>query len=169
MQEALSKNGILADVKRMLDDSELLKSAPVFGPKAKKTRGKAKEDILYEGVSKRRSKRCVVRVEPLPNPSGIHPTEFKVVIKPKEMETVSKGGIIIPMGEAEKLHNAATEGTIIAVSPLAFSYEKWPDGYGPPKVGDRIVYSKYAGMKLKGKDAVEYIIANDKDICAVLE
>lgn len=102
------------------------------------------------------------------NPSGIWPTEFKVVIKPKEMETVSKGGIIIPMGEAEKLHNAATEGTIIAVSPLAFSYEKWPAGYAPPKVGDRIVYSKYSGMKLKGKDGDEYIIANDKDVVAVL-
>ena len=100
--------------------------------------------------------------------SGIYPTEFKVVIKPKEMETVSKGGIIIPMGEAEKLHNAATEGTIIAVSPLAFSYEKWPAGYAPPKVGDRIVYSKYSGMKLKGKDGIEYIIANDKDVVAVL-
>src|SRR3990167_5093734 len=50
-------------------------------------------------------------------PSGIYPTEFKVVIKPNEMETVSAGGIIIPMSKAEQDHNAATEGTIVAVSP----------------------------------------------------
>jgi len=102
------------------------------------------------------------------NTSGIYPTEFKVVVRPEEIETVTKGGIIIPISEAEKLQNAATEGTIVAVSPLAFSYEKWPAGFAPPKVGDRIVYSKYSGMKLKGKDRVEYIIMNDKDVCAVL-
>lgn len=102
------------------------------------------------------------------NPSGIWPTEFKVVIRPEDIEKITKGGIIIPVSEAERLQNAATEGTIIAVSPLAFSYEKWPDGYAPPKVGDRIVYSKYSGMKKKGKDDVEYIIMNDKDIVAVL-
>jgi chaperonin GroES len=104
------------------------------------------------------------------NPSGIRPTEFKVLVKPQEIETVTKGGIILPMGEAEKLQNAATEGVIVAVSGLAFTYEKWPEGGdGPPKVGDRIVYSKYSGMKKKGKDGVEYILMNDKDIAAVLE
>ena len=116
--------------------------------------------------AKKRSKKAAA---PAANVSGIHPTEFKVVIRPEEVETVTKGGIIIPLSEAEKLQNAATEGTIIAVSPLAFSYEKWPEGYAPPKVGDRIVYSKYSGMKLKGKDRVEYIIMNDKDVCAVLD
>lgn len=103
------------------------------------------------------------------NQSGIHPTEFKILVRPREIEEKTAGGIIIPLSEAEKLQNAAVDGTLIAVSPLAFGYERWPEGSAPPKVGDKVLYSKYAGMKRKGKDGVIYIVMQDKDLCAVLE
>ncbi len=142
----------------MLEDEKLLQSDPTFLSKPKAKRGRK-----AKGPTAKEQFRAMIA-----NPSGIHPTEFKVVIRPEEIEKITKGGIILPTSEAEKLQNAATEGTIIAVSPLAFSYEKWPEGFAPPKVGDRIVYSKYSGMKKKGKDGVEYIIMNDKDVVAVL-
>ena len=82
------------------------------------------------------------------------------------------GSIIVPVSEQEKQKWATTEGTLIAVSPLAFTYAKcdeWKDaGATPPKPGDRILFAKYAGTQVKGKDGKEYVLANDKDVMAIL-
>ena len=106
-----------------------------------------------------------------PNPTGIYPTEYKVLIEPKGVET-KIGSIIVPVSEQEKQKWATTEGTLIAVSPLAFTYAKhdeWKDaGAAPPKPGDRVIFAKYAGNHVKGKDGKEYVLANDKDVMAVL-
>lgn len=115
-------------------------------PKAERTNGKAIEPINF---------------------SGIRPVEFKVVVRPDKVEERSKGGVIIPDIARDMKQAAAVEGEIIAVSPLAFTYEKWPDEL-KPKVGDRVFYAKYAGMKVTGRDGVEYLILSDKDIAAVL-
>lgn len=113
----------------------------------------------------------IEEVEPYSNPSGLMPTEYKVLIRPKEFAEVSKGGIIFPVGEVEKEKFAMTEGTIIAVSHLAFSYAteaEW-DGH-KPSAGQRVIYGKYEGLRIKGpKDGVEYILLNDKAVLAVVE
>ena len=107
------------------------------------------------------------------NPSGISPTEYKVLVKPKPAEEVSKGGIIMPDSTKTSEKFAQTEGVIIAQSPLAHSYstpEEWAaSGASKPQPGDRILYAKYAGAWVKGKDGVEYILIQDKDICATIE
>jgi chaperonin GroES len=105
------------------------------------------------------------------NPSGIRPTEYKVVISPKQLDERTKGGIIIPDATKERDQYAQMEGVIVEVSPLAFTYEpreNWGDSV-PPKAGDRVLFAKYAGATVKGKDGVEYRIVNDKDIFAVLD
>lgn len=104
------------------------------------------------------------------NVSGIRATEFNVVVRPEKVEEVSKGGVIIPEMARDKQQAAAVEGVVVHVSPLAFTYERWPeDGDPKPKVGDRVLYAKYSGMKRTGKDGVDYIILKDKDIAAVIE
>lgn len=115
-----------------------------------------------------RTAKAVKAVKPA-NPSGINPTEFNVLVRPSEIEEKTSGGIIIPISEAEKLHNAGTDGVVIAVSPLAFGYERWPDGTYPPAAGDRVMFAKYAGMRRKGKDGVMYVVMKDKDIAAILD
>lgn len=103
------------------------------------------------------------------NLTGIHPTEFKVLIAPKPVEE-KKGSIFIPDATKESEKFAQTEGRILAVSHLAFTYakdEEW--GEHRPKPGDMVLYAKYAGLWVKGKDGKEYILANDKDICAIIE
>lgn len=106
------------------------------------------------------------------NESGILPTEFKVVIKPIAVEEKSKGGIILPDDTKERDQYAQIEGTLIACSPLAFTYakeEEWAAAGGrPPQPGDRVLYAKYAGTTRKGKDGNDYRIVNDKDLWAVL-
>lgn len=102
------------------------------------------------------------------NPSGIYPTEFKVLILPTPIEEKTKGGIILPDESKEREQFAQAEGELIAVSPLAFSYDDWKDA-DPPKPGDRVLFAKYAGAHVKGKDGKEYRLINDKDIGALLK
>lgn len=101
------------------------------------------------------------------NTSGIHPTEYKVLIKPDKIEEKTKGGIIIPDDAKDKEQAAATAGEIIEVSPLAFSYDEWPDEKAKPHVGQRVAFSRYAGISAKGIDGEDYRLINDKDVAAV--
>lgn len=104
------------------------------------------------------------------NTTGINPTEFKVLIAPKPVEEVTKGGIILATQTTESEKYATVDGTIVAISHLAFSYatpDEW-DGK-KPKAGDRAIYAKYAGVRVKGRDGQEYLLVNDKDICATIE
>lgn len=104
------------------------------------------------------------------NPSGITPTEFKVLVLPDPVEEVTKGGIFLAPETTNKEKFATTDGTIIAISHLAFTYAteaEW-DGHKPAS-GQRVVFAKYAGLRRKGKDGVEYLLINDKDVVAVVD
>lgn len=101
------------------------------------------------------------------NSSGIYPTEYKVLIKPKTVEEKTKGGIIIPDESKDREQFAQMEGELVAVSPLAFSYDDWKVG-DKPKAGDRVLFAKFSGAKVKGNDGVEYRLTNDRDVAAVL-
>ena len=103
------------------------------------------------------------------NLTGIVPTEFKLLIKPKAIEE-KIGSIIMPDSHKDAEKYACVEGTIIAISHLAFTYAtevEW-DGH-KPKPGQRVIYAKHAGAKVKGKDGEEYLLTNDKDILALIE
>lgn len=103
------------------------------------------------------------------NESGVYPTEYKVLVAPKSVEEKTAGGIILPDSTKERDQFAQQEGTLIAVSPLAFTYDGWAGCEGmKPEPGDRVLFARYAGATIKGKDGKEYRLCNDKDIAAVL-
>jgi co-chaperonin GroES (HSP10) len=103
------------------------------------------------------------------NPSGIVPTEFKCLILPKPVEQ-KVGSILLPDSTMEAEKYAAIEGTIVALSHLAFTYADEAEWQGhKPKPGQRVLHAKYAGVRVKGKDGVEYLLVNDKDVVAVVE
>jgi len=90
----------------------------------------------------------------------IKPLGERVVIKPIPKEEVSKGGIVIPDTAKEK----PQEGEIIAVGPGKLS----EDGKRiamEVKVGDKVVYSKYAGTEFK-LDEEDVVIMRESDILA---
>lgn len=101
------------------------------------------------------------------NPSGISPTEFKVLVRPDKVEEKTRGGIIVPQETRERDQAASTAGEIIAISPLAFTYADWPVTSNPPKVGDRVLFGRYSGMTVKGNDGEEYRLIADKEISGV--
>lgn len=108
------------------------------------------------------------------NTSEFRPTENKVLVLPDPVEEVTKGGIIKPTASVTSEEWATTTGRIVAVSPLAFNYaspEEWEaSGGAPPKAGQRIIYAKYAGLRVKSKrDGNDYVVLNDKDVCMTIE
>lgn len=116
------------------------------------------------------TKAAALRVPSL-NLSGIDPVEYKVVVLPVEEKgyVELKGGFKLhkPDETKERDKHAAMEGDLVAVSPLAFSYEEWPATARKPTSGDRVVFARYAGITITGSDGKEYRIMNDKDVVAV--
>jgi co-chaperonin GroES (HSP10) len=98
------------------------------------------------------------------------PMEFNIVVELDPTEEVTKGGIILPNAQVERDKLGAEEGTLIAVSPLAFSYanpSEWGD-HEKPKIGDRVMVKRYDGV-LREKDGKSYRIVPDKSLVAVIE
>lgn len=102
------------------------------------------------------------------NESGLLPAEFNIVIRMDATEQKTPGGIILPATKTDRDELATDEGTLIAVSPHAFTYAEWPEGTRQPQVGDRVLFAQYAGRIWKRGDAT-YRILKDKDIVAVIE
>jgi len=93
---------------------------------------------------------------------NIKPLADRVLIEPIEQQEERIGSIIIPDTAKEK----PQEGKVIAVGP-----GRQENGKVVPlqvKVGDRVLYGKYAGTEIK-KDGKEYLIVRENDILAVIE
>ena len=90
----------------------------------------------------------------------VQPLADRVVIKPIEREEVTKGGIYIPDTAKEK----PQEGKVIAVGPGRLS-EDGKRIVMAVKVGDVVIYARYAGTEIK-IDAEEYVILRENDILA---
>ncbi|MBQ9700478.1 MAG: co-chaperone GroES [Lachnospiraceae bacterium] len=82
------------------------------------------------------------------------PLGNRLVIKQAVAEETTKSGIVLTGQTKEK----PQEAEVIAVGP---------EVKGEIKVGDTVIYSKYAGTNVKVDD-VEYIIVNEEDVLAML-
>jgi chaperonin GroES len=93
----------------------------------------------------------------------IRPLQDRVIVKRIEEEEKTKGGIIIPDTAKEK----PQQGKVVAVGKGKVG----DDGKVTPldvKVGDRILFGKYAGSEVK-LDGEEHLIMREDDILGVLE
>ena len=97
------------------------------------------------------------------NKSGIQPVEYKVLIKPEVVEKKTSGGLYLPETTQDKDQMAQIKGELVATGGNAF--EDWA---GPPVIGDKVYFAKYAGYIIKGENGEEYRLANDKDITAII-
>jgi chaperonin GroES len=94
----------------------------------------------------------------------ILPLGDRVVLKPLEPESKTKGGIVIPDTAKEK----PQEAEVIAVG----KGKLLENGTIQPldiKVGDKVLYSKYSGSEITTKDGEELLIVREEDILAILK
>ena len=87
----------------------------------------------------------------------IKPLADRVLIEPKEAETKTASGIYIPDTAKEK----PQQGTVIAAGPGK------KDEPMEVKVGDQVLYGKYAGTEVAVEDK-KYLIVKQSDILAIL-
>ena len=93
----------------------------------------------------------------------LRPLSDRVVVKPLEREEMTKSGIVLPDTVKEK----PQEGLIEAVGNGRFNEQTGTRIELDVKVGDRVMYAKYAGSEIK-IDEVDYLILSEKDILAVV-
>lgn len=93
----------------------------------------------------------------------IKPLGERVVIKVLEKEEKTASGIVLPDTAKEK----PQQGEIVAVGTGKL-LENGQRIALEVKVGDKVIFSKYAGTEVK-LDGVEYLILTDRDILAITE
>ena len=89
---------------------------------------------------------------------NIMPLADRVVVQQAEAETKTASGIIIPDSAQEK----PQKGTVVAVG------KGTKDNDMTVKVGDNILYGKYAGTELK-YNGTDYMIMKESDILVILK
>ena len=89
--------------------------------------------------------------------TNIKPLADRVLVKPQAAEEKTVGGIIIPDTAKEK----PLRGEILAVC------QGTKDEQMVLKVGDQVLYGKYAGTELE-LDGEKYLIMRQQDVLAVL-
>ena len=96
---------------------------------------------------------------------NIKPLGERVVIEPleKDVETFAGGELVLPDTAKEK----PQQGKVLAVGPGRLD----EDGKRIPmevKVGDTVVYAKYAGTSFKTEDCTDILFLKESDILAIL-
>ena len=88
---------------------------------------------------------------------NIKPLADRVLVEPLAAETKTASGLIIPDSAKEK----PSKGTVIAVG------NGTKDESMTVKIGDTVLYGKYAGTELK-LEGTDYLIMRESDIFAIV-
>ena len=89
---------------------------------------------------------------------NVKPLADRVLVEPKEAETKTASGLFIPDTAKQK----PQAGTVVAVGPGK------KDEPMELKVGDKVLYGKYAGTELN-VDGKIYIMMRQSDVMAVVD
>lgn len=93
----------------------------------------------------------------------LQPIGDRVIVKVKEEEKKTVGGIVLASNAKQK----PTEGEVVAVGEGAYA----DDGKRIPmtvKKGDVVLYDKYSGTNVK-YEGQKYLVLHEKDILAIVK
>ncbi len=92
----------------------------------------------------------------------LRPLGDRVWIEPIEQEETTASGIILPETAKEK----PQEGKVLAVGP-GLRNDKGERQPLDVKVGDRVLFAKYAGTEIK-HEGKKYLIMRESDVLAIV-
>ena len=94
--------------------------------------------------------------------TDLKPMGDRVVVRPSEQESVTKGGIFLPDTAQER----PQKGEVVSTGPGRM-LENGKRVEMEVKAGDTVIYSKYAGTEIKVQDE-ELLVLGANDILAVI-
>lgn len=100
------------------------------------------------------------------NKVSLKPVEYRVLVLPDPVSEYHGKGKLIKKSDTDYTNDMRnqTQGTVVSLSDVAF--DTWSGK--PPKVGERIVFQRYAGqIYIEGE--ISYLIMNDKDVTGILK
>ena len=98
------------------------------------------------------------------------PLGHRILVQPDEIETETEHGIIIVQDERVEKANQQW-GTLIAYGPQAWkAFSLKFDGEPWAQVGDKVMFSRYAGSTIVDPEnpEVEYKLLSDEDLCCAM-
>ena len=100
------------------------------------------------------------------------PMYWRVLVAPMRPKEVSKGGIVLAVQHQEAQEILNFLGKIVAVGPMAGKHERLGGtGTEPatefPKLGDYVMFGRYAGQRLIHK-GTKLLVINDDEILGVV-
>ncbi len=94
--------------------------------------------------------------------TDLKPMGDRVVVRPSEQESVTKGGIFLPDTAQER----PQKGEVVSTGPGRM-LENGKRVEMEVKAGDTVIYSKYAGTEIEVQDE-ELLVMGANDILAVI-
>jgi chaperonin GroES len=94
----------------------------------------------------------------------MQPLGDRIVVKPLEAETKTKGGIVLPDTAKEK----PQQGEVVAVGKGKVLDSGAVQAL-EVKVGDKVLYGKYSGNEITTKEGEELLIMREEDILAIIK
>ena len=114
-------------------------------------------------IGVKKSKEITHESQKLPQPTG-----WRILILPFKMKEKTKGGILMGQDTLERQQVASQCANVLAVGPHAYRDKKrFPDGPWC-KVGDWIMFARYAGSRIKIEGG-EVRLLNDDEVLATIK
>ena len=114
-------------------------------------------------IGVKKTKKVTNESTKLPQPTG-----WRLLVLPFKMKEKTKGGIIMGQDTLEKQQVASQCGNVLAMGPDAYGDEKrFPDGPWC-KVGDWVMFARYAGSRIKIEGG-EVRLLNDDEVLATIK
>lgn len=104
------------------------------------------------------------------NPSGWAPIGDKLIVKPDEVASKTRGGVELPDDLRDRMTMAAEAGVVVAIGEGAFKYDSnnlTPYMGYRPQPGDRVAMGRYSGQMIMGHDNLRYRIMSSSEIGAI--
>jgi len=103
---------------------------------------------------------------------GVTPTPagWSVMVLMITIPEVTAGGLIMDQEYTDMRTKASPQGIVVGVGPVAYNHsdDRFPTGAWC-KVGDRVLYGRYAGKAFQLSNGQELAFLSDTDIIATVE
>lgn len=101
------------------------------------------------------------------NKSGFYPIDYNVLLSQEAPQEKTAGGLYLTDSSKDREAFSDTRGCIVALSPMAFAHDDWPDGAPKPQIGDWVRFAQHEGDILESANGDKYRMVKDRSILAV--